>query len=172
PSSWSGRLRWRSILPATPAFGRVPSIPPEWQMMDLIVRNARLSDRTADGPMDIGVSKGRIVAIERVLSAEAQTYDAEGRLACPGLIETHIHIDKSRIIDRCAPQERSQLSPVKGVTPLKKDMSVEDVRARAARTVEQCILHGTTRMRTQVEVDPGIGMRGFEGVQSLIADHK
>jgi len=141
-------------------------------MMDLIVRNARLSDRTADGALDIGVSKGRIVAIERGLSAEAQTYDAEGRLACPGLVETHIHIDKSRIIDRCAPQERSQLSPVKGVTPLKKSMTVEDVRARAAQTVEQCILHGTTRMRTQVEVDPGIGMRGFEGVQSLIADYK
>jgi len=141
-------------------------------MMDLIVRNARLSDRTADGALDIGVSKGRIVAIERGLSAEAQTYDAEGRLACPGLVETHIQIDKSRIIDRCAPQERSQLSPVKGVTPLKKSMTVEDVRARAAQTVEQCILHGTTRMRTQVEVDPGIGMRGFEGVQSLIADYK
>ena len=61
---------------------------------------------------------------------------------------------------------------MKGVTPLKKSMTVEDVRARAARTVEQCILHGTTRMRTQVEVDPGIGMRGFEGVQSLIADYK
>ena len=51
-------------------------------------------------------------------------------------------------------------------------MSVEDVRARAERTLEQCIMHGTTRMRTQVEVDPGIGMRGFEGVQSLIADYK
>ena len=61
---------------------------------------------------------------------------------------------------------------MKGVTPLKKDMSVEDVRARAAKTVEQCIMNGTTRMRTQVEVDPGIGMRGFEGVQSLIADYK
>ena len=48
----------------------------------------------------------------------------------------------------------------------------DDVRQRAERTLEQCILHGTTRMRTQVEVDPGIGMRGFEGVQSLIADYK
>jgi cytosine/creatinine deaminase len=141
-------------------------------MMDLVVRNARLSDRLGDGLLDIGVSKGRIAAVERGLSAEAQTYDAEGRLVCPGLIETHIHIDKSRIIDRCAPQERKQLSPVKGVTPLKKGMSVEDVRARAAKTVERCILNGTTRMRTQVEVDPGIGMRGFEAVQSLIADYK
>ena len=75
--------------------------------MDLVVRNARLADRPADGPLDIGVAKGRIVAIERGLSAEAQTYDAEGRLACPGLIETHIHLDKSRIIDRCAPQSAS-----------------------------------------------------------------
>ena len=48
--------------------------------MDLIVRNARLSDRAADGPMDIGVCKGRIVAIERGLAAEGKTYDAEGRL--------------------------------------------------------------------------------------------
>src|SRR5713101_1237460 len=140
--------------------------------MDLVIRNARLADWPPGELFDIGVEKGRIVAIERALTAEAEIYDAGGRLACPGLIETHIHLDKSRIIDRCAPQERRTLSPVKGVTPLKKDMSVEDVRTRAARTLEQCIMHGTTRMRTQVEVDPGIGMRGFEGVQSLIADYK
>jgi cytosine deaminase len=140
--------------------------------VDLIIRNARLSDRLSDGALDIGVEQGRIVAIERGLAAEAEVYDARGYLACPGLIETHIHLDKSRIIERCVPQERSELSPVKGVTPLKKSMSVEDVRARAERTLEECIKHGTTRMRTQVEVDPGIGMRGFEGVQSLIADYR
>jgi len=140
--------------------------------VDLVIRNARLSDRPSDGPFDIGIARGRIAAIERGLSADAEVYDAGGHLVCPGLIETHIHLDKSRIIDRCAPQERSQLSPVKGVTPLKASMSVEDVRVRAARTLEDCIKHGTTRMRTQVEVDPGIGMRGFEGVQSLIADYK
>src|SRR5262249_16896370 len=61
---------------------------------------------------------------------------------------------------------------VKGVSPLKESMSVEDVHARAERTLQDCIKHGTTRMRTQVEVDPAIGMRGFEGVQSLIADYK
>lgn len=141
------------------------------KIVDLIIRNARLFDRLSDGPLDIGVEQGRIIAIERGISSEADVYDANGYLVCPGLIETHIHLDKSRIIDRCAPQERSQLSPVTGVTPLKKSMSVEDVRTRAERTLEECIKHGTTRMRTQVEVDPGIGMRGFEGVQSLIADY-
>src|SRR3982074_2784557 len=107
--------------------------------MDLIIRNARLADRAAHEPVDIGISKGRIVAIEPGLAADARVYDAGGGLAGPGLIETHIHIDKSRIIDRCAPQERSQLSPVKGVTPLKGAMSVEDVRRRAERTLEECI---------------------------------
>ena len=139
--------------------------------MDLIIRNARFAGRPAE-VMDIGIARGRIVAIEPGLSADADIYDAKGRLACPGLIETHIHLDKSRIIDRCAPQERPKLSPVIGVAPLKKAMTVEDVHARAAETLEQCIKHGCTHMRTQVEVDPGIGMRGFEGVQALIDEYK
>jgi len=140
--------------------------------MDLIIRNARLADRSSGELSDIGVSNGRIVAIDRALAAEAEIYDAEGRLACPGLIESHIHLDKSRIMERCAPQERAQLSPIKGVAPLKKSMTIEDIRDRAERTLEQCIRHGTTRMRTQVEVDPGIGMRGFDAVTSLIEDYK
>ena len=139
--------------------------------MDLIIRNARLAGGPGE-PQDIGIAGGRIAAIERSISADAKVYDARGLLACPGLIESHIHLDKSRIIDRCAPQERKTLSPVFGVTPVKKAMTVEDVHARAAATLEQCIKHGTTRMRTQVEVDPGIGMRGFDGVAALIAEYK
>jgi cytosine deaminase len=140
--------------------------------MDLVIRNARLFDRDPELLCDIGIEAGRIARIGPDLDANAPSFDAQGRLACPGLIETHIHIDKSRIIDRCAPQERSKLSPVLGVAPLKPAMTVEDVRERAARTLEACIVHGATRMRTQVEVDPGIGMRGFDAVQSLIADYK
>jgi cytosine/creatinine deaminase len=142
--------------------------------MDFIIRNARLatSAGSPDAPVDIGIEDGRIAAIAPRLAAEAPSFDAKGRLACPGLIETHIHLDKSRIIDRCTPQERRALSPVLGVAPLKKSMTLEDVRTRAARTLEECILHGTTRMRTQVEVDPGIGMRGFDAVTSLIEDYK
>jgi cytosine deaminase len=89
-------------------------------VMDLIIRNARLADRSSAELSDIGIGNGRIVAIERRLTADAEVYNAEGRLACPGLIESHIHLDKSRIMDRCAPQERAQLNPIKGVVPLKK----------------------------------------------------
>ena len=132
--------------------------------MDLIIRNVRLADRSSHEVTDIGVANGRIVAIQRELAADGEVYDAEGRLACPGLIESHIHLDKSRIIDRCAPQERTQLSPIKAVAPLKRSMTIEDVHCRAEQTLKQCIMHGTTRMRTQVELDPGIGMRGFDAI--------
>ena len=140
--------------------------------MDLIVRNVRLPDSSAREPVDIGVAGGKIVAIEKGLAAEAETYDAGGRLACGGLIETHIHLDKSRIIDRTPPETGRRINPMRQVAALKSSFTVEDVRARAERTLTECILHGATRMRTQVEVDPAIGMRGFEGVQSLIADYR
>jgi cytosine/creatinine deaminase len=140
--------------------------------MDLIIRNARLSTRPADGPVDIGFENGRITAIAPALIADGQEHDAAGGLVCAGLIETHIHLDKSRIIERCPPEETREISPVESVAPLKKSFTTEDVRTRAVRTLEECILHGATRMRTQVEVDPGIGLRGFDAITSLIADYK
>ena len=137
--------------------------------MDFVIRNARLPEGAS---VDIGFEGGRIAAIERSITAPAPAYDAKGCLACAGLVETHIHLDKSRIVDRCAPQPRRTLSPVSSVAPIKHTMTVEDNYQRAERTLEQCIVHGTTRMRTQVEVDPGIGMRGFDAIESLIADYK
>jgi cytosine/creatinine deaminase len=139
--------------------------------MDLIIRNARLSTRPED-VVDIGVDNGRIAAIAPKLAAGGKEYDAGGGVVCAGLIETHIHLDKSRIIERCPPEETREVNPVKSVAPMKTTWTVEDVHARAARTLEECIKHGTTRMRTQVEVDPGIGMRGFEAVSALIEEYK
>src|SRR5205085_147904 len=42
--------------------------------MDLIIRSARLSNRLADGPLDIGVERGRIVAIERRLDTDCREH--------------------------------------------------------------------------------------------------
>jgi cytosine deaminase len=140
--------------------------------VDLIVRNARLADRPLSEPLDIGVAGGKIVAIESGLTGAAETYDAAGRLACAGLIETHIHLDKSRIVDRCPPEPGREIRPMKQVAALKPGFTAEDVRARAQRTLVECILNGATRMRTQVEVDPAIAMRGFDAIQSLVTDYR
>ena len=135
--------------------------------MDLILRNAVLAG--GDGStLDIGIEDGRIKAIEAGLAAEGETLDLGGRLLSPGFIETHIHLDKACIMDRCRSEKGDLAEAIDEVTKSKKEFSEEDVAARASRVLEKCVSHGTTHMRTHLEVDPGIGMRGFDGVFPLI----
>src|SRR6185436_18337486 len=139
--------------------------------MDLILRRARPSNRT-NGLFDIGIEGRRIVAIEPSLSAEGRQIDVDGRLVSPGLIETHIHLDKSCILDRCKAETGDLDEAIREVAAAKLKFTPEDVHARARRTLEKCILNGTTHMRTQLEVDPGIGLRGLEGVLPLIEEYR
>ncbi len=139
--------------------------------MDLILRNARIAGREADGALDIGVAGGRILAIEPHLAAEGRTIDLGGCLTAAGFVETHIHLDKSRILDRCA-SDRGDLEEAIGeVARAKQAFTAEDVHARGAATLERAILNGTTHMRTHLEVDPGIGLRGFEGILPLVREY-
>ena len=139
--------------------------------MDLIVKHAR-PVAAPETLVDIGVEAGRIVAIGPGLAGDSEVYDAGGRLACAGLVETHIHLDKSRIIDRCPLPEGRRVNPVTIVAPLKAAMSVEDIYARAETTLKECLVNGATRMRTQVEIDPAIGLRGFAAIRALAEAYK
>lgn len=136
---------------------------------DLIFRNAVL--RGAASPVDIGVTRGRITAIEPTLACEAIEVDVAGRLALPGFVDSHIHLDKACLLDRCDHNHDGVSQAIRAVAGMKKDFTVEDVYARGARVLERAIVHGTTRMRTHVEIDPRIGLRGFEAVKSLKRDY-
>ncbi|MDH2352399.1 amidohydrolase family protein [Bradyrhizobium sp. SSUT112] len=136
---------------------------------DLIFRNAVLRD--AADPMDIGVTRGRITAIEPTLACEAVEVDVGGRLALPGFVDSHIHLDKACLLGRCGHDHGSVSEAIRAVAGMKKDFTVEDVYARGARVLERAIVHGTTRMRTHVEIDPRIGLRGFEAVKALKRDY-
>jgi cytosine deaminase len=73
-------------------------------VLDLNLRNTRVVGSSLDAPLqDIGIQDGKIVAIEPGLSAEGEEIDVEGRMVSPGLVETHVHLDKSRILDRSSP---------------------------------------------------------------------
>ena len=138
---------------------------------DLIIRHAHLPDSAADAlPVDIGVRGGVIAAIAPALGTDArEVVDAQGRLVSPGFVETHIHLDKTCTIDRCdCETARNPHRAMERTSAIKNTFTVEDVNARARGTLEKCIQHGTTLMRTHVEVDPKLGLRGFEGVKALI----
>ena len=140
--------------------------------LDRILRGARIAGAAAGAPpMDIGICDGRIVAIEPEIRTEADSLDVEGRLVSAGLVETHVHLDKSRIIERCAPAAGRARDHMQRVCAVKPGFTVEDVYARAAATLEQSIQNGVTHMRTHVEVDPNVGLRGFEALRQLAADY-
>ena len=136
--------------------------------MDLIIRNARLS---GGSPVDIGVAAGKIIVVTTSLSADAPEYDAEGHLTCAGLVETHIHLDKTRIIDRCPPEDGRNANAVPRVAAVKQTFTEADVYQRASTTLENCIRHGTTRMRTHVELDAGVEMRSFDALEKVRRDY-
>ncbi len=140
--------------------------------MDLILRNARVAGANGGDPVDIGVNDGTIVAIEPGLSADGRELNVEGRLVAPGFIETHIHLDKSCILDRCKSEKGDLDEAIEQVAQAKKAFTAEDCYERAKRTLEKCLLHGTTHMRTHLEVDPVIGHRGLDGVLPLIDEYK
>ena len=139
--------------------------------MDLILRNARIG--AEQETIDIGIDGGRIAAIEPKLAAEGETIDLAGRLVTPPFVETHIHLDKSNILDRCKAEKGDLEEAIGEVAKAKQGLHAGGrLRARAKRTLERCILHGTMHMRTHLEVDPGIGLRSLEGVLPLIDEYK
>ncbi|WFU44490.1 amidohydrolase family protein [Bradyrhizobium sp. CB82] len=137
--------------------------------LDLIFRNALMRGATAAA--DIGISQGKIAAIEPCLQAEAVEIDLEGRLVLPGFVDSHIHLDKSCLLGRCGHEHGTLSDAIRAVSAMKRDFTVEDVYARGARALERAIVHGTTRMRTHVEIDPRIGLRSFEAVKALKHDY-
>ena len=138
--------------------------------METILRNARLPG--GSGTVDIGIDGGRIAAIEPHLEADGESVDVGARLVSPGFIETHIHLDKSCILERCSAKRGNLEEAIAEVTRVKAGFTPEDVYERAKRTLEKCIANGTTHMRTHLEVDPGIGLRGLEGVLPLIEEYR
>ena len=140
--------------------------------MDLILKNVRIAGRPGGDLLDIGIDAGRIAAIQPGLSADGQVIDVGGNMVAPGFVETHIHLDKSCILDRCKSEKGDLAEAIGKVAEAKAAFTQEDVAQRARRTLEKCILQGTTHIRTHVEVDPVIGLRGLEGVLPLVQEYQ
>ena len=136
-------------------------------MLDYVIRNARVPGTANGGAVDIGFAKGKIAAIEPKLVADSPSYDAQGCLCCGGLVETHIHLDKSCILERCNCERGTLEEAIETVAAAKRSFTEADIYARAQRTLEKAIIQGTTRMRTHVEVDPRVGLNGFHAVRAL-----
>lgn len=137
-------------------------------MLDLVVRSAKLQSGEI---VDIGIAGPRIAAVAPHIEAKCPVLGAAGGLVVPGFVETHLHLDKTCILDRCTIVEGTPAEAMRLTAAAKRDFTAEDIYARGARTLEKCVLNGTMRIRTHVEVDPGIGLLGVEAIGQLARDY-
>ncbi|TNM63514.1 amidohydrolase family protein [Aliirhizobium smilacinae] len=138
--------------------------------VDLLLRNARIA-RHPD-LFDIAIKDGLITGIEHKIRCDAvEEDDLEGAFAFPGFVDSHIHLDKACILDRCSICAGTLEEAVRETAKAKAGFSEDDVYQRASALVSKAIMHGTNRMRTFVEIDPRAGMRSFEAIKRVREDY-
>src|SRR5207248_1819598 len=131
---------------------------------DLILRRARLR-RTAQ-VRDIGITNGRIVAIEPTLdTSAAERIDLDGRLVLPGLVNVHLHLDKVLFGERTGQDQAGSVEEgFRRTWAFKREYTVEDVRDRALRVLRAALTNGTLALRMFADVDTYAELRALRGL--------
>lgn len=139
--------------------------------MDILIKQARLSDN--EGLQDVGIKDGKIVAISGDLTDKAVTViEAQGRVLIPGLVESHIHLDKALIADRKPNKSGTLQEAIKVTAALKPTFTEVDIYHRAKTALEMIISHGVTAVRTHAEFDPAQGFSGFKTIMKLKEEYR
>lgn len=132
-------------------------------MTDLLIKNARPNGGPA---ADILIRAGRIAEMGAGLVAPGvPVEDAGGRIAIPGLIDAHTHLDKSLLGH---PWYRNEVGPrlldkIDNERRVKRDLGL-DPHVQSMRQSVLSLSHGTTHIRSHVDVDTDQGVRAVEGV--------
>lgn len=139
--------------------------------MDLLIKQARLEDDAE--LVDIAISEGKITAVApNIEESAATTIEAKGKVVIPGLIESHIHLDKALIADREPNNSGTLQEAIQVTAKLKPTFTEEDIYDRAKRALEMLIVHGTTAVRTHAEFDPAQGFTGFDTIMRLKEEYR
>ncbi|QQP87760.1 amidohydrolase family protein [Skermanella sp. TT6] len=124
-------------------------------MFDLIVRNANLPDgRTG---IDIGVTGGRIAAVQPALDAQAgEEIDATGRLVTPPFVDSHFHMDAT--LSYGLPRVNRSGTLLEGIAlwgELKPLLTREALVERALDYCDWAVGRGLLAIRSHVDIcDP------------------
>ena len=132
---------------------------------ELLLRDCRLPDGRL---VDLGTVSGKIAEIGSLAGHPAlRVVDCGGRVLTPGLVDAHIHLDKALLSERAPSIEGTVAEALRVTAEAKRRFTVEDIGARARRVLDQAVRAGTTAMRSHVEIDPIVGLKGLEALVGL-----
>jgi cytosine/adenosine deaminase-related metal-dependent hydrolase len=138
--------------------------------IDTLLTNARLADGRAGA---IAIADGRIAAIGPATGPARVTIDLGGDLVLPGLVDGHMHLDKTLaglawLPHAAEPFRMSRIETDKRILPRLNLTTAE----RASNLIRQCVAHGTAHMRTHVDIDLEGKLSKLEGVLAAREKHR
>jgi cytosine deaminase len=146
-------------------------VPPPF---DLLLAGCRLvgPDGFVHGPVDVGLRAGRIASLGDLDGAPAiQVLPVAGRVVVPAFADAHVHLDKALLLARAPSIEGTLEEAIRLTAAAKQGFTVDDIRARARAVLDRAVAHGTTAMRSHVEVDPIVGLKGVEALLPLRTEY-
>ncbi len=137
-------------------------------MTDRLFRNALLNDGRQ---RDFAVSAGRFVDVTEITDT-SEVVDLEGLLVLPGLVDGHIHLDKSFVSDRWRPHEPA--NNLRERIAIEKRLLAEalPIADRAEALIMQAHAFGTIAMRSHVDVDATTGLANLHAVMDVCTKWK
>ena len=139
-------------------------------MSDLLIKNARLANR--ENLVNISINGSHIESINNISEAfknndnePTAIFDAKGSFICSGFFESHIHLDKACILNRCTIEQGDLDEAVEETSKAKADFTEADVFERASKVIEMAIKKGTVGLRSFVETDSKTEMRAFNAIK-------
>ena len=138
-------------------------------MLNLLIKQANLNGEIKD----IAIENDRIQMIDDQINEKAESIIyANGRIIIPGFVDCHTHLDKSMLnlksdyVDGTGP-EKSELTLAR-----KREFTVEDITERAEFLIKRAIKSGTIALRTNVDVDASVGLKGIQALIKLREKYK
>jgi cytosine/adenosine deaminase-related metal-dependent hydrolase len=123
----------------------------------------------AGAPVDVLVQDGVIarVAPGIVPPPGAAVIDGGGDILLPALVDAHMHLDKTFWGLRWRPHEAGPTTRerIENERRLRRELELP-VDVQAERLARQAVSRGTLHIRSHVDVDTEVGLRGFEGVMT------
>ncbi|MDR3373877.1 MAG: amidohydrolase family protein [Ancalomicrobiaceae bacterium] len=133
----------------------------------LLIRNARLADgRLASLIAEDGAI--RDIGAELTPPEGAIVEDAAGHLLLPGFVEAHVHLDKTLMGLPFIPHipGGSVAERIAAEKTLRRGLTI-GVEERGGRLIEQLVAYGTVALRSHVDIDSEVGLKGLEAVLAL-----
>ncbi|HIP87713.1 MAG TPA: cytosine deaminase [Anaerolineales bacterium] len=141
---------------------------------DILIRRARLRGRS-DGLFDIGITNGRIAAIEERIEGQAQKeIDAQGNLVTESFVNPHLHLCKVytlQMMDEEALKDYHGEGMGKAMTAIELAARVKEkydeswIIENVRKALREAVRFGNTHIRAFADVDTKAKM---EGVKALI----